>query len=121
MNDQKNMSCSSRRRSFGYAFNGLLLLLRQEPNFKLQVIAAIVAVIAGFIRHFGHVQWLSLIFAIALVLITEALNTCIEKLCDFACDSKIHPAIKVIKDISAAAVLLAACGSAIIGFIIFFL
>jgi len=114
------MSFSSRRRSFRYALNGLFLLFTREPNFRLQAIAAAVAVTAGLLRHISHLQWLALIFAIGLVLITEALNTCIEKLCDFACDSKIHPAIKVIKDVAAAAVLIAAFVSIAIGLIIFF-
>jgi diacylglycerol kinase len=47
------------------------------------------------------------------------LNTSIEKLCDYSCENKFHPAIKVIKDVSAAAVLIAAFVSVAIAVIVF--
>ena len=53
-----------------------------------------------------------------LVLILELINTAIEHLCDIV-TKEIHPAIKIIKDVSAAAVLLAAAGSVVTGLIIF--
>jgi diacylglycerol kinase len=119
--NNKNMSPTSRAKSFTYATNGLWQLLRQEPNAKLHAIATVVVLAAGIVRHIQLWQWIALVFAIGLVWITEALNTCIEKLCDFCCDNKFHPAIKIIKDISAAAVLLAAGVSLAVAFIIFFL
>jgi diacylglycerol kinase len=48
----------------------------------------------------------------------ELLNTAIEKICDLI-TKDIHPIIKVIKDIAAAAVLIAAIGSFLSGVIIF--
>ena len=119
MNSEKNMTFKSRGKSFSYAINGLLQLFRLEPNAKLHTLAAIVVVAAGLIRHIGHWQWVAITFAIGLVWITEAINTCIEKLCDFCCDNKFHPSIKVIKDISAAAVLISAIVSAAVGIIVF--
>ena len=119
--NNKNMSPSSRGKSFTYAANGIFQLFIQEPNAKLHAIATIVAVAAGFVRHLLPWQWVALIFTIGLVWITEALNTCIEHLCDFSCDNKWHPTIKIIKNISAAAVLIAALVSLATGIIIFFL
>ena len=120
MDQKKNMSVSSRAKSFSYALNGIFQLFRLEPNAKLHTLATVIVVIAGAVRHIGQGQWLALCIAIGMVWITEALNTCIEKLCDFCCDNKFHPSIKIIKDISAAAVLIAAFISIIIGIIIFF-
>jgi len=54
-----------------------------------------------------------------LVLALELLNTAIEKLCD-TISTEIQPEIKIIKDVSAAAVLLSAAGSVVTGIIIFF-
>ena len=119
MDQKKNMTVSSRAKSFSYAVNGIFLLLKQEPNAKLHAFATVAVIIAGFIRHIGPWQWAALSFAIGIVWITEALNTCIEKLCDFCCDNKFHPSIKIIKDISAAAVLIAALVSISIGIIVF--
>ena len=113
------MTVRSRGKSFSYAINGLLQLFRLEPNAKLHTLATVGVIIAGLLRHIGHWQWVALIFAIGLVWITESLNTCIEKLCDFCCENKFHPAIKIIKDISAAAVLIAAIASVATGIIVF--
>ncbi len=119
MNSQKNMTIKSRGKSFSYAFNGLLQLFRLEPNAKLHTLATIAVTVAGFVRHIGHWQWVALVIAMGLVWITEAINTCVEKLCDFCCDNRFHPSIKVIKDISAAAVLISAIVSAAVGIIVF--
>ena len=118
MEPKKDMTIHSRSKSFVFAFNGMAQLLR-EPNAKLHTVATVSVIIAGFVRHIGHGQWLAVIFAIGLVWITEALNTCIEKLCDFCCGNTYHPAIKVIKDVGAAAVLIAAIISVAIAIVVF--
>ena len=114
------MSLTSRKNSIINAFEGLRQLFMLEPNAKLHAAATVVVIVAGIARHIQPMQWMALLFAIGLVWITEALNTCIEKLCDFACENKWHPAIKVIKDIAAGAVLVAAMVSVGIGVIVFF-
>lgn len=121
MDKNKTMSPSARAKSFSYAFNGLFLIFKQEPNAKLHALATIVAIAAGIIRHISPMQWVAIVVAIALVWITELLNTCIEKLCDFSCENKFHPAIEIIKDISAGAVLVAAIASIAIAVIVFFI
>jgi undecaprenol kinase/diacylglycerol kinase (ATP) len=52
------------------------------------------------------------------VLVLEALNTALEYMCDLI-TKDVHPGIRIIKDVAAAAVLLAATGSVLIGLIIF--
>jgi diacylglycerol kinase (ATP) len=119
MEQNKTMHIHSRKKSFAYAFNGLTQIVNREPNAKLHAAATIAAIVLALIRHIGQMQWVALFFAIGLVWITEALNTCIEKLCDLWCDNKYHPEIKIIKDMAAAAVLVAALVSVAIGIIIF--
>src|SRR5947207_14497669 len=101
--EPKNLSLKSRKNSFVYAIAGLRQLFKEEPNARLHALATIIAVAAGFVRHISLTQWLALVIVIGLVWITEQLNTCIERLCDYACDNKTHPAIKIIKDVSAGA------------------
>lgn len=120
LKQKKSMSAAARSKSFSYAFNGIWLLLTGEPNVKIHALATVAAIVAGVMRHISNTAWVALAFAIGLVWITEALNTCIERLCDFCCENKFHPAIKVIKDIAAAAVLIAALTSITIAIIIFF-
>ena len=80
--------------------------------------AAIIAVIAGFIFQISKLEWLAIVFAIGLVFILEIINTAIEHLANFMSPDK-HDAIKKIKDLAAAAVLIAAITAFIIGLIIF--
>lgn len=116
----KKMTIKSRLRSISYAVNGLRVLIQGEPNAQLHLVATIIVIIAGIVKHLNAHQWTLLVIAVSLVLITEALNTCIEKLSEFACKGEIHPSIKIIKDISAGAVLIAACSSVLMGLFIFF-
>lgn len=63
-------------------------------------------------------EWLFLIFAIGIVLITEALNTAFEIDIDLTSPTY-HPYARDTKDVAAGAVLLAVIMAGIIGFIIF--
>ncbi|MBC7653927.1 MAG: diacylglycerol kinase family protein, partial [Oligoflexus sp.] len=64
------------------------------------------------------IEWLAVILVIGLVFITEIINTSIENIADFISPER-HPKIKVIKDLAAAAVILSAIVSVIIGLLIF--
>ncbi len=94
-------------RSFGYAFEGLATLLRTQPNFVVHVVAACLAVCLGLILGLDFRDLALLVLTIALVLVVECLNTALETLCDLVSPG-FHPLIKRAKDITAAAVLLAA-------------
>ena len=59
-----------------------------------------------------------LVFAIGFVWVAELFNTAIEKIMDFISKEQ-HPKIKLIKDLSAAAVLVAAMVAFITGCIVF--
>lgn len=119
MNTDKNLHPRSRLRSIGYALQGCISLVKQEPNAKIHALATVVVIAAGIIRGIGRYDWMALIFAIALVWITEALNTAAEMLCDLWCEGKYHPKIKIIKDIAAAAVWIASLASVAIASFVF--
>jgi len=63
-------------------------------------------------------EWLALVLTIALVLILEAVNTAIERVVDLASPGP-DPRAKAAKDVSAAAVLIAAAASLAVGWVIF--
>jgi diacylglycerol kinase (ATP) len=119
MQTEKDLTIASRSKSFGAAFSGLREMAK-EPNAILHAIATVMVVVAGILRHLDAGRWVYLVVAIGIVWITEILNTSVERLSDYACDNKYHPTIKVIKDLGAAAVLVAAIISSIIGIIVFF-
>jgi diacylglycerol kinase len=105
--------------SFRYAFRGAATLFRETPNIRLQLAAAIAAVIMGFLLHISREEWLAIIIVTGGVFAMEAMNSALEHLSDFTCKQEIHPAIKKVKDISAAAVLLAAVAALTVGLVIF--
>lgn len=117
MKSQK-FSISNRIKSFGYAINGLKILFKEEPNAKIQVLAAIAIVIAGFVFNISTSEWIAIILAIGFVLAMEAINTTIEGIADFISPEK-NEMIKKIKDLSAAGVLISALTALIIGLIVF--
>jgi len=115
---QKGFSIRKRIRSFGYAFNGLRILIREEENAKIHLLAALCVLIAGVFLKISQIEWIAIILAIGLVISLEAINTSIENISDFVSPEK-HMWIKKIKDLSAAGVLIGAITAAIVGLIIF--
>ncbi len=107
-----------RIKSFQYAFNGLRILFYEEPNARIHLAAAVLALIAGLILKISVTEWIIVLSCITLVFVCEIINTAIENLCDFVSPEK-HELIKKSKDLAAAAVLIAALFATIIGVIIF--
>ena len=105
-------------KGFVYAFNGLVVFFSNERNGKVQLVAAVLAVAVGFWLHISAAEWMAVLACIAAVLSLEMVNSAIEKLCNLV-QPGFHPAVMVIKDISAGAVLWVAIFSTIIGAIIF--
>jgi len=119
MKPEKNLHPRSRMNSIRYALQGCVQLVKQEPNAKIHALATVAVIIAGLVKGIGRYDWMALIFAIALVWITEALNTTVEMLCDLWCDGQYHPKVKIIKDIAAAAVWIASLASICIAAFVF--
>src|SRR5258708_5900084 len=94
-------------RSFGYAFEGLATLFRTQPNFRIHLVAAVFALVLGVVLRLSLPEMALLVLTVGLVLVVEALNTCLETLCDLVSPT-FHPLIKKSKDVSAAAVLISA-------------
>lgn len=100
------------------AISGLCLFFSKERNGRIQLIIAGATIVISALIGLSKTEWQIILFCIALVLISEMMNSAIEKVCNLISEAY-HPGIKVIKDISAGAVLLACLISAVIGGIIF--
>ena len=74
--------------------------------------------IAGWYYQLNSSEWLWIIAASGMVLGAELFNTAIEVLVDLV-SPEIHPKAKIIKDVAAGAVLIAAFAAVLIGLIIF--
>lgn len=105
--------------SFRFAFHGLSTLMLSERNMLIHILATLVVVGLGWWRGLSTVKWCLIVGVTVLVWVCEAFNTALERLCDLV-HKDYHPLIRQAKDISAAAVLLAAIGAVIVGILVFF-
>jgi diacylglycerol kinase len=117
MNSDK-FSLKTRFGSFKFAFHGLWLLVQNEHNSRIHFLAAIVAVTMGIILKINSLEWSLLIIVIGIVFLTELLNSSLETLADFV-NSEWNEKIRNVKDYAAAAVLISAIISIIVGAFIF--
>lgn len=109
----------ARGQSFRYAFKGIGYIFRTQANAKIHLAITLLVIAAGWRLDIGGGDWLWLIISIAMVWAAEAFNTAIEYVCDVVSPEH-HEAVERAKDIGAAAVLICACGAAVIGAIIFY-
>lgn len=115
---QQGFSIKKRIESFGFAFNGLKILIREEHNAQIHLFAIICVTIVGFGFKISAPEWIAVVGAFGFVIAMEIVNSAIEGISDFISPEK-HKMIKKIKDLSAAAVLVAAITAFIIGLIVF--
>lgn len=105
-------------KSFYFAQRGLRYTIKNEQNFRLQIFIGILVIIAIFFFKVEVWQAIVLLLLIILVLVLELINTIFEKIVDIL-KPRIHFYVEIIKDIMAAAVLIASIGAAFIAFLIF--
>jgi diacylglycerol kinase len=105
-------------RSFHYASRGLGLVLARERNARIHLLAAAAALVAAVLLGLNRIEIALVIITIALVLAAEVVNTAVERLLDL-----MHPEaserVRVIKDMSAAAVLVTALGALVVAGLLF--
>lgn len=105
--------------SFRLALRGLGFIIANERNMKVHLFFAFCALTCALLFRITPIEFIFVVFAIALVLIAEAANTAFELLLDFLHGDGFHPNVKLLKDIVAGGVLIAAVNAFIIGTIIF--
>lgn len=107
-----------RLRGCGYAFKGVVLLIKTEPSIQVQMGIAVFMTALGFYFDITSIEWILQVFAIGLIMSIEGLNTTVEAIADFI-HPDFHNKIGFIKDIAAGAVFIAAITAVIIGTIIY--
>lgn len=114
----KNFKSKNIFDSFNHAFQGMVYGFKTTKNLWVDLIAAIITVIMGFVFKITTTEWLSIIICIGLVMALELANTAIEEAVNLAMP-KIHPVAKISKDVAAGAVLFSALISVAVGCVIF--
>ncbi len=107
----------SRARSFQHAFAGWWYVISTQKNAWIHALASTFVIVLSIWLRLPARDWAILFLAIALVWIAEFLNSALEAVVDLASPNK-HPLAKVGKDVGAAAVLIAALVSILIGCLI---
>jgi diacylglycerol kinase len=109
----------STTKSFGYAFEGVRTAFKKEPNLQIHTIVGMAVLVFAGVVGFSLFEWIILLFTIAFVILLELVNTSLEALVNLV-SPDIKPQAKVAKDVAAAAVLLSAILSIIVGILLFF-
>lgn len=102
---------------FGSAFEGVYAGIRYDRSILIQVLIALISIVVFWLLKIDTIEWLFVISAIFVVLITEFLNSAVEDICDLLIKNyDLH--VKEIKDIAAAAVLIAAVYAVLVAAIV---
>jgi diacylglycerol kinase (ATP) len=107
----------SRAHAFQHAFRGWWYVLRTQRNAWFHAVITSMVVVMAFWLHLPLHDWAILLLTIASVWTAEFINTALEAVVDLASPQH-HPLAKVGKDVGAAAVLIAALTSILIGLLV---
>jgi len=103
--------------AIGYAIEGWWHVIRTQRNAWIHALASVGVILMGIWLDLPRSDWAIIILTIAMVWIAEFLNTALEALTDLISPDQNHLA-KISKDVGAAAVLIAAGASVIVGLLI---
>lgn len=106
------------RSSLGHALHGVRHVFVHERNARIHLGFAAVAFLLGLWLGVSNAELAAVFFAVIIVFLAEMFNTAIERTLDLI-DMKENPRIKLIKDMSAGAVLVAAAAAVAVGMAIF--
>lgn len=104
--------------SFKYAFAGIALLIKTQPNARFHLLAAVVVIVMGWYFEVSALEWAMLALTIGAVLAAEGFNTALEFLTDLV-SPDYHELAGKTKDVAAGAVLITAFAAIAVAVCIF--
>ena len=111
-----------KKRSFLQSLNdavaGFIYVVKNERNMRTHFLLGFLVLLAGISLEVGRLERIILCAALSLVFVTELINTVVEETLDLL-HSSTHRTVRLIKDVSAGAVLISALNALIVGFFIF--
>jgi diacylglycerol kinase (ATP) len=106
-------------KSFAFAFDGIVYVLRTQRNMKLHFAAAFIVFGGSLFFRLSRVELVSLLITITFVLMAEMVNTAVEAAID-TFGTAFDPMAKIAKDVAAGAVLLASLNALAVAYLIFY-
>ncbi|MBE7551944.1 MAG: diacylglycerol kinase family protein [Anaerolineales bacterium] len=107
----------NRIESFRYAFAGIWYTLKTQRNAQIHVGIAGFIVVLGLALNLTLTEWAIIALTTGFVWATEMLNTVAEAAMDYA-TADFDPQVKIVKDVAAGAVLIAAITAVTVGLLI---
>jgi len=107
----------NRIQSFQYAFIGIWHTLKTQRNVQIHMGFALAIFLIGLWLDLSLIEWAIVVLTMGFVIATEMLNTVAEAAMDYA-TTDFDPQVKIVKDVAAGAVLVAAITSVIVGLLI---
>jgi diacylglycerol kinase len=107
------------RRSFRYAYEGIKYALDTQRNMKFHFFVSFLVLLAALLLRLQKTDILFILLAMTLMIVTELINTAVEKAVDLAMPDQ-HPLAKIAKDVAAASVLVSAVFAIVVGMIVFY-
>lgn len=104
--------------SFNAAIEGFIYVLKTQRNMRVHFLTALLILLLGIYLNFTSTEILILCLTITFVLAAEMINTTVELVVDMI-KSEFHPIARIVKDISAGAVLLTSINAVIVGYLLF--
>lgn len=117
MSNDNHSEIKKRVKSFQFAFEGCLYVLKTQKNAWIHAIITLGVIFLAIWLVIPREDWAILILTIALVWMAEFFNTAVEAIVDMMMPDP-HPLAKVAKDVSAGAVLLVALAAVVVGLLI---
>ncbi|TPR20066.1 diacylglycerol kinase family protein [Apilactobacillus timberlakei] len=105
--------------SFLHALQGIIILIKDERNFRFHLFSSLVVIIFSFYLKINLNEWLWILLALFLVLLSETINTIVETVVDLFVGDKYNNLAKKSKDVAAGGVLISSLFSILVGLIIF--
>jgi diacylglycerol kinase (ATP) len=105
--------------AFDFAFQGILYATRTQRNMRIHLVVAALAMFACLYLRLERAYVAVVVLCIVAVIALELVNTAIEALVDLTTVAE-HPLAKIAKDAAAGAVLVAAMGATIVGYLAFY-
>jgi diacylglycerol kinase len=105
-------------RSLRHALAGIRYAFREERNFQIEIVLAIAALGLAFFLPLSSVEQAVIFLLVGFILSLELINTAFERLLDLL-KPRVHPYVKVVKDVVAGSVLLGSLSALAVGMYIF--
>jgi diacylglycerol kinase (ATP) len=118
MKTKQSFSILARWRSILYATEGVSSFFRNQHNAIIHLLATAIVFMAALFFGVSKTEIIALVIVTGFVWVSEIFNTAIETIMDHLSPEQ-HPKVKYIKDVAAAAVLVAAITAVVTGALIF--